>query len=61
MGFIGEVAFLEKFIRKIVKAYARIFLAFERGVQVEVPDVETGKACITERYDAVEKTFCKFT
>ena len=37
----------------------RIFVLVERGVQVEVANVETGKACITARDDAIENNFCK--
>ena len=59
-GFVGEVLFLEKFIRNIGKADARIFVAVKRGVQVEVADVKTGGACITARDDTVEDKFFKF-
>ena len=56
----GEVVFLEKFIGNIGDADARIFVAVERGVQVEVANVETGEEYITERDEAVENEFCKF-
>ena len=56
----GKVILLENFIGDIGKANARIFGAVERGVQVEVSNVETGKECMTARDDAVENDFCKF-
>ena len=59
-GFVGDVVLPEKFIRNIGEADARIFVAVERGVQVEVSDVKTGEACITARDYAVEKEFGKF-
>ena len=60
MGFFREVVFLDKFIRNIGEAGARIFIAVDRDVQVEVSNFETGEACITTRDDAVENGFCKF-
>ena len=59
-GFVGDVLFMEKFIKNIGKADERIFVAAERGVQVEVSDVKTGKACITKRDETVENEFGKF-
>ena len=37
-----------------------IFVAVERGVQVEIANVETGELCITARDEVVENKFCKF-
>ena len=60
VGFFGKVVFLDKFIGNIEESDAHIFVAVERGVQVEVANVETGEACMTARDDAVENEVCKF-
>ena len=53
MGLVGGVIFLDKFIGNIGKVDARICIAVERSVQVEVADIESGEACIRTRDNTV--------
>ena len=38
-GFVGEVVFLDKCIGELGMADTRVFVAVDRGVQVEVADI----------------------
>ena len=60
MRDVGEVVLLVIFIGDISKAEARILISVKGGVQVEVADVKSVKACILTRDNAVNNIFGKF-
>ena len=59
-GVFEEVVFLDEFVGDVAEFDSEVLWAFERGVEVEVADVEGGELGSGAREDAVEDKSGKF-
>jgi hypothetical protein len=57
---IGDIVFLDKFLRYVSNFYSDIFWVRHRCIKVEVLEVDRAEACTMPRQDAVEQELDKF-
>ena len=54
VGEVGQVVFIDKFLRDVGKFDSDIFRAVKGRAEIEVFYVKAGKACILYGYEAVD-------